>query len=384
MGAQGARRYAISGVGETEFRRSHPLSLDALIVQAARRAVADSGLAIEEIDGIITMDAHPPQDEIALGTGIAHRAFSAINPLIPGAGPVAAIEQAQLAIGAGLARAVLIVYGVQTSKPGGPYAYHAADPLKADLEMPVGWYGQPLYFGAMGQRYRHEYGLEGEQLGSLAVAQRAWALLTPGAQKSGPITMSDYLKSPYIAEPLRSLDCCLISDGAAAFIVTSLERARDLPQAPAVIAGIAAGSNPWTLREMFTQSPRYLDIGPGDAGRRAMQQANVGLEDVDFAEIYDCFTLSIILQVESLGFCAAGEGASFVAGGRTGPGGSFPVNTHGGHLSHAYIPGITHVVEAVRQIRGARGAAQIEDAQVGLVSVFGGPDHATLVLTSDR
>jgi acetyl-CoA acetyltransferase len=384
MSALGARRYAISGVGETEFRRSHPLSLDALIVQAARRAVADSGLAVEEIDGIITMDAHPPQDEIALGTGIAHRAFSAINPLIPGAGPVAAIEQAQLAIGAGLAHAVLIVYGVQTSKPGGPYAYHAADPLKADLEMPVGWYGQPLYFGALGQRYRHEYGLEQEQLGSLAIAQRAWASLTPGAQKSGPITMSDYLKSPYIAEPLRSLDCCLISDGAAAFIVTSLERARDLPQAPAVIAGVAAGSNPWTLREMFTQSPRYLDIGPGDAGRRAMQQANVGLEDVDFAEIYDCFTLSIILQIESLGFCAPGEGANFVAGGRTGPGGNFPVNTHGGHLSHAYIPGITHVVEAVRQIRGTRAAAQVKDAQVGLVSVFGGPDHATLVLTADR
>ena len=384
MSALGARRYAISGVGETEFRRSHPLSLDALIVQAARRAVADSGLAVEEIDGIITMDAHPPQDEIALGTGIAHRAFSAINPLIPGAGPVAAIEQAQLAISAGLAHAVLIVYGVQTSKPGGPYAYHAADPLKADLEMPVGWYGQPLYFGALGQRYRHEYGLEQEQLGSLAIAQRAWASLTPGAQKSGPITMSDYLKSPYIAEPLRSLDCCLISDGAAAFIVTSLERARDLPQAPAVIAGVAAGSNPWTLREMFTQSPRYLDIGPGDAGRRAMQQANVGLEDVDFAEIYDCFTLSIILQIESLGFCAPGEGANFVAGGRTGPGGNFPVNTHGGHLSHAYIPGITHVVEAVRQIRGTRAAAQVKDAQVGLVSVFGGPDHATLVLTADR
>lgn len=384
MSALGARRYAISGVGETEFRRSHPLSLDALIVQAARRAVADSGLAVEEIDGIITMDAHPPQDEIALGTGLAHRAFSAINPLIPGAGPVAAIEQAQLAIGAGLAHAVLIVYGVQTSKPGGPYAYHAADPLKADLEMPVGWYGQPLYFGALGQRYRHEYGLEQEQLGSLAIAQRAWASLTPGAQKSGPITMSEYLKSPYIAEPLRSLDCCLISDGAAAFIVTSLERARDLPQAPAVIAGVAAGSNPWTLREMFTQSPRYLDIGPGDAGRRAMQQANVGLEDVDFAEIYDCFTLSIILQIESLGFCAPGEGANFVAGGRTGPGGNFPVNTHGGHLSHAYIPGITHVVEAVRQIRGTRAAAQVKDAQVGLVSVFGGPDHATLVLTADR
>jgi acetyl-CoA acetyltransferase len=384
MVLKSSRGFAIVGVGETEFRRPHPLGLDALVVQASRRAIADSGLLPRQIDGIITPDAHPPHDEIALGAGMTSRGFSAINPLIPGAGPVAAIVQAQLAIRAGLATAVLIAYGVQTSKPGGPYAYHAADPLKADLEMPVGYYGQPLYFGAVAQRYKHEYGLEAEQLGSLAIAQRQWASRTPGAQKPAPVTMDEYLQAPFIAEPLRNLDCCLISDGAAAYIVTSLERARDLPRKPAVIAGIAAGSNPWTLREMFTQSPRFLDIGPGEAGKRAFQQAGVGLPDVDFAEIYDCFTMSIILQLESLGFCAPGEGASFVAGGRTGPGGALPINTHGGHLAHAYIPGITHVVEAVRQIRGERGAAQIAGAQIGLVSVFGGPDHATLLITVDR
>ncbi len=378
------QKFAIVGVGETEFKRGHPLGLDALVIQAARRAIVDSGLDPQQIDGMITTDAHPPQDEIALGAGLAQRRFSAINPLIPGAGPVAAIVQAQLAISAGLASSVLIAYGLQTSKPGGPYAYHAADPLKADVEMPVGYYGQPLYFAAVAQRYAHEFGLNPEQLGSLAVAQREWAARTPGAQKPAPITLDDYLASPYVAEPLRTLDCCLISDGAAAFIVTSIERARDLRPKPAVIAGVAAGSNPWTLREMFTQSPRFLDIGPGDAGRRAFDLAGVRHEDVDFAEIYDCFTMSIILQLESLGFCERGEGGSFVAGGMTGPGGGLPVNTHGGHLSHAYIPGITHVVEAVRQIRGERGRAQIPDAKVGLVSVFGGPDHATLILTTDR
>jgi acetyl-CoA acetyltransferase len=377
-------KFAIVGVGETEFRRAHALGLDALVVQAARRAVTDSGLTAQQIDGIVSPDTHPPHDEIALGVGMSRRSFSATTPLIPGAGPVAAIIQAQLAIDAGLASAVLVTYGTQTSNPGGPYAYHATDPLKADLEMPVGYYGQPLYFAAVAQRYKHEYGLESEQLGSLAVAQRQWASRTPGAQKPAPITMEDYVKAPFIAEPLRNLDCCLLTDGAAAFIVTSLQRARDLPRKPAVIAGIAAGSNPWTLTEMFTQSPRFLDIGPGDAGQRALQQAGVSLRDVDFAEIYDCFTMSIILQLESLGFCKPGEGASFVAGGRTGPGGELPVNTHGGHLSHAYVPGITHVVEAVRQIRGERGIAQVQDAQVGLVSTFGGPDHATLILTSDR
>ena len=375
---------AIVGVGETALLRRHEKCLDALIVEAARKAIADSGLRGDQVDGIITPVAQPPIDEIAMGAGLRRRSYSAINAYIPGAGPVAALIEARMAINAGLATAVLVPFGMKTSTPGGPYAYHAADPLKADLEMPVGYYGQPLYFGAMAQRYRHEFGLEPEQLGSLAVAQREWAARTPGSQKSERITMAEYLAAPMIAEPLRSLDCCLISDGAVAYVVTTLERARDLPQPPAVVAGVAAGSNPWTLTEMFTQSPRFLDIGPGLAGRRAFREAGVSHDDIDFAEIYDCFTMSIILQLESLGFCAPGEGGAFVANGHTGPGGTLPVNTDGGHLSHGYIPGITHVVEAVRQIRGQRGEAQIEAAEIGVVSTFAGPDHATLIVTKDH
>lgn len=381
---QASSRIAIVGVGETEFRRRQERSLDALVVDAARRAVADSGLQPADIDGFIAPAGQPPADEIALAIGARHRSYTGINAYTPGAGPVAAIVEAQLAIAAGLARTVLISYGTQTSKPGGPYAFHAADPLKAALEMPVGYYGQPVYFAMLAQRYQHLYGLDSRHLGSLAVSQRAWAALTPGAQKQDLITLDDYFTSPLVSEPLRTLDCCLITDGAAAFIVTTLDRARDLPKRPAVIAGVAAGSNPVTLTEMFTQSRDFLDIGPGAAARRAFEQAGLGRDAVDFAEIYDCFTISILLQLESLGFCAAGEAGALVADGRTGPGGKFPVNTHGGHLSHAYIPGITHVVEAVRQIRGERGKAQVADASVGLVSTFGGPDHATLLLTVDR
>jgi acetyl-CoA acetyltransferase len=314
---------------------------------------------------------------------MVHRGYTAINAYTPGAGPVAALVEAGHAIAAGLASAVLVPYGIRTSNPGGPYAYHAADPLKADLEMPVGYYGQPLYFAMIAQRYRHEFGLEPEQLGSLAVAQREWAARTPNSQKPERITLEDYLRAPLIAGPLRNLDCCLITDGAGAYVVTTLERARDLPNPPAVVAGVAAGSNPWTLTEMFTQSPRFLDIGPNEAGRRAFGQAGIVHRDVSFAEVYDCFTPSIILQLEGLGFCARGEGAAFVADGRTAPGGALPVNTDGGHLSHAYIPGMTHVLEGVRQIRGTRGEAQVARAEVGVVSTFAGPDHATLVLTRD-
>jgi acetyl-CoA acetyltransferase len=176
------------------------------------------------------------------------------------------------------------------------------------------------------------------------------------------------------------LDCCLISDGAAAYIVTTAERAADLPNKPVAIAGVAAGSSPWTLTEMFTQSPDFLELGPGVVGQRAFQQAGISHADADFVQVYDCFTMSIILQLESLGFCARGEGAAFVEAGRTAPGGTLPVNTDGGHLCNGYIPGITHVVEAVRQLRGERQAGQVPGAEVGVVSTFAGPDHATLVL----
>jgi acetyl-CoA acetyltransferase len=379
-----ASTLAIVGVGETAYRRMHERGLDALVVEAARRAIADSGLAPEEIDGIIQPVKQPPADEIAVACGIRQRRYTCINAYTPGAGPVAALIEAQLVIRAGLATAVLVPYGMKLSVPGGPYGYHAEDPLKADLEMPLGYYGQPLYFAQLAQRYRHEFGLTSEQLGSLAIAQREWAARTPGSQKPERITMADYLAAPFIAEPLRNLDCCLITDGAGAYVVTSLERARQLPHPPAVVAGVAAGSNPWTLTEMFTQSPRFLDIGPGDVGRRAFAAAGITHGDVAFAQIYDCFTLSIILQLEGLGFCARGAGAAFVANGRTAPGGALPVNTDGGHLSHAYIPGMTHIIEGVRQIRGGRGDAQVPNANVGVVSTFAGPDHATLVLKRDR
>jgi acetyl-CoA acetyltransferase len=375
---------AIVGVGETEFRRRHERGLDGLVVEASRRAIADSGLRPSDIDGIVLPLYQPAADEIAVGCGMTSRRYTAINAYIPGAGPVAALIEARNAIRAGLATAVLVPYGSKTGGAGGPYSYHAHDPLKADLEMPVGYYGQPLYFAAVAQRYKHEYGLEAEQFGSIAVAQREWAARTPNSQKSERITMADYLKAPYVAEPLRNLDCCLITDGAAAYVVTTLERARHLKAKPAVVAGLAAGSNPWTLSEMFTQSPRFLDIGPGDAGRRAFAEAGVRHEDIRFAQIYDCFAMSIVLQLESLGFCQRGEGAAFVANGRTGPGGKLPVNTDGGHLCHAYIPGMTHVIEGVRQIRGERGEAQVPGADVGVVSTFAGPDHATLILAVDR
>jgi acetyl-CoA acetyltransferase len=377
------RQVAIVGVGETEFARRLDRSLDELVVDACRRAIADAGLQPGEIDGFVPAEGHPPADDIAAALG-ATRAFTASPGYVPGSCSVAAVRTAQLAIEAGLAETVLVYYGFKGSRPGGPYAFHAEDPVKAGLEMPFGWYGQPVYFAAWAQRYCHEYGVKPEDFAPVALAARAWAGLTPGAQKSDPLEPADYFQSPMIATPLRALDCCLISDGAVAYVVTSLERARDLPHTPAVVKGVGVASLDVTLTSIFTQKPSVLSMGSALSGPLAFQQAGLTPADIDVTQIYDCFSITMILQLEDLGFCPRGEGFAFTADGRIAPGGSFPLNTNGGHLSYAYIPGMNHIVEATRQLRGQRGPAQVADAEVALVAALGGNDHATMILTKDR
>ncbi len=374
---------AIAGVGETQYARRIDSSVLELVIQAARLAIADAGLDPQDIDGFVTSPGQPALDEVAVMLGATNRSFSAQTTFVAGGASVGGLQLARLAIENKLARNVLISYGIKTSRPGGPYAYHETDSRKADLEMPFGFYGQPVYFAAIANRYKHEYGLTFEQLGAIAVAARQWARRTPGAQAQDEMTIDDYLAAPFIANPLRKPDCCLMSDGAAAYVVTALDAARDLPNPPAVIRGVGLGSLPITMSEIFTQSPDYLATPAKKSAEMAYDDAGLKPDDVDFAEIYDCFTPSVIRQIEDLGFCDRGEGASFVDEGRIAPGGALPVNTHGGHLSHAYIPGANHVVEAVRQLRGTRGDAQVPDANVGIVAGMSASDHATAILSRD-
>lgn len=379
---------AIVGVGETEYVRRGTTAIDALALEASLLALADAGIDPSEVDGIVTeassMPSRVPADEIAVALGVRDRCFTA-HANVVGAGIVGAPALAALAIETGRASVVLSYYAADLgSSAGGPYAFHAEDPLKASLEMPFGWYGQPTYFAAWAQRYRHEFGLTTEQQAAVAMAARAHAARTPGAMKRVPFGYEEYLASPMISEPLRMLDCCLINDGGTAFVMTSRDMARDLPKPPVVVAGCGIGSKPVTQSSWFTQNPDYLTTPAVHSAPRAFAQAGITPADVDFAEIYDCFTITTLLQLEDLGFCAKGEGASFVEDGRTGPGGSFPVNTHGGLLSHSYLQGANHVVEAVRQLRHERADGQVAGAEVGLVAGLGVPDHATLVLTVDR
>jgi acetyl-CoA acetyltransferase len=374
---------AVVGVGETEFRRRSGRSLGALVFDACRAAIADAGLKPADIDGIVPAVTAPAADDVAAALG-TRREFTGAAGYVPGAGPLAAVLTARRAIAAGLAENVLIYYGYQGSRVGGPYSFHAQDPIKAGVEMPFGWYGQPVYFAAWAQRYCHRYGVQPDEFGHVAVAARQWARLTPGAQQTKPLDYGDYLASPMVSSPLRIADCCLITDGGAAFVVTSTERARDLPGPPVLLAGGAAASVEVTMHSVFTQKADLLELASHRSGPLAYADAGLGPADVDVAMIYDCFSITMILQLEELGFCPRGEGFRFAADRGIGPGGRFPINTHGGHLAYAYLPSVVHVIEAVRQLRGDRGAAQVADAEVALVGALGGNDHTTLMFTKDR
>lgn len=383
-----SQQIAIVGIGGTPPVRRSERSIQELVVAACLDAIADAGLTPADIDGLVTdvsyMPLHVPADEVATALGLKESRFVA-HGLVGGAGVVGAPHLAELAIRSGQAKHVLSYYGADFgSASGGPYAFPVALDAKAAVEMPFGWYGQPLYFACMAQRYRHLYGLEPEQQSEVPIAAQAHAARTPGAMRTGPLDLDGYLSSPFVAEPFRTPDCSVISDGATAFVMTSLERARELRRAPVVVAGIGLGSAPFTQADYFTQHAPYPGTPAAISAPRAYAMAGLGPKDVDVAEMYDCFTITTLLQLEECGFCGRGEAADFVRGGRIGPKGELPVNTHGGLLAHSYLVGAEHVTEAVRQIRGERGNGQVEGAEVALVTGLGVPDHSTLILTADR
>lgn len=380
---------AIVGVGETDYSFKDPRPPAALAVDAVRRALADAGLDAADVDGIVTeaLTVAPvaPVDEVATRVGIRDRRFTGYLGLA-GSGTVGAPMLARMAIESGEADIVVVYYAISLSRQGsgGAYSFHAADPAKAAFEMPFGYYGQPVYFAATAARYRYEFGLNQEHLGRLAISARDYAQRTPNALRKEPLTMGEYLAQPMLSEPLRKADCCLINDGAVAYVLTSLERARDLAQPVVRVAGVGIGAKPVTQAQYFSQSSDLVSTAASISGPLALADAGLSIDDVDIAQIYDCFTISLLLQIEDLGFAPKGEGGAYVASGAIAPDGACPVNTHGGLLAQSYMVAANHVVEAVRQLRGERGDGQIEGAEVALVAGLGAPEHATLILTQDR
>lgn len=368
----------IVGIGQTKYARGEGSGVSqlALQLQACIAAIRETGLEAGEIDGIMPFPNLGTAEAFAANLGCQNLRFAAtIN--MGGAAPVASLQAAAAAVTTGAADHVLIPAGwngysgrraaetVQeqvSSIPGGAIA--------RDFYFPFGLTSPAQWYALMARRHMHLYGTTAEQLGAIAMAMRKHAQLNPNAVMHGkPMTMEQYLASPMITDPYRLFDCCLETDGAAAVIVTTVERARNLMGTPVRILGVAAGQ-PYPADEITNRKDIFM-TGLTIAAPEAFRKAGVTPADVDFAEIYDCFTFEVLQQIEEVGFCERGEGGAFVEGGRIELGGDLPVNTHGGLLSEAHVLGMNHIVEAVAQLRGEAGARQVEGAQVGVVTGWG-------------
>ena len=369
----------IAGIGETAYSRGagDGKSAFALQLEASLRAIEDAGLSPKQIDAIVVpFPRMGTAEEFAANLGIEDlRLASALH--MGGAGPVAALQHAAMAVATGPAGCVLIPAG--WNGYSGMRAMHAVatdisaipgGAISRDYYLPYGLSAPPQWYALLARRHMYQFGTSAEQLGAVALAMRAHAQLNPKAVMRGrPMTMEDYLASPIVAGPYRLFDCCLETDGAAAVVVTAAERARDRMKTPVYIMGTAEG-RPHPADEI-TSRKDIFHTGLTDAAPRAFAMAGVTPRDADFAEIYDCFTFEVIQQLEEAGFCKRGEGGAFVEGGRIELGGELPVNTHGGLLSEAHVLGMSHIVEAVRQLRGGAGERQVRGAEIGVVTGWG-------------
>jgi acetyl-CoA acetyltransferase len=273
------------------------------------------------------------------------------------------VGQAALAVASGVANTVVCYRALNARsefRMGGS-GRPAPDQAEFQYQVPYGYLAPPQQFAMAARAHMLKYGTSHEQLGQLAVQQRAQAVDNDRALMRKPITLDDYLASRWVVEPFRLLDCCLETDGAVALVVTTPERARNLRQPPVWISGAAWGAGQTLYRDPIATESAAARMAP-----RLFETAGVGPADIDVAELYDCFTYSVIIQLEDYGFCAKGEGGPFAASGALARGGRLPVNTHGGFLSEGYVHGLNHVCEAVSQLRGAAGARQVEGAEVAL------------------
>lgn len=363
---------AITGVGETAYSRASGKSVIALQLEASLKAIEDAGLSPRDIDGVIPYSNSPVvAEDFITNFGIEDLRFSASTPL-GGASCVAAVQCAALAISAGLCRHVLIPIGRNGASGGRIGARVHQMPqfkLVGEYEMPIGAIAPAQLYAPMARRHMELYGTTSRQLGEIAVSTRHNAILNGNAIMTKPLSLEDHQASRMISDPLRLNDCSLESDGGAAIVVSAAEYAKDLNK-PAVYVMSVAEGHP-DSPSVITQRPDMTRLGIAKAAPKAFKMAGVMHDDIDVAEIYDCFTYIVLCQLEDMGFCKKGEGGPFVAGGAIRLDGRLPVNTHGGLLSQSHMVGMNHVVELVRQLRGEAGKAQVKDARIGLVTGYG-------------
>jgi len=378
---------AITGTGATAYTKASGRSVLSLADKAARAAIADAGLTPSDIDGIASfMVMHDSVPTVALATSLALPTLRwQLDLDLGGQAPCHLVAQAAAAIATGQARHVL-VFRAMNGRSGprvGTMQFHGGG---APYRYPIGYDAYLMYVAMWGQRFLYETGQGPEDLAAVAIAQRVHAARNPAAVRRELLDLESYLAMPYVVEPYRAPDCTIEVDGACAVVVSALDVARDLRHPPAVIAsgGYCAGPRPgldigdhllWDdMTRNYTSHLRDELFG----------RAGIAPTDVQVAEIYDCFTSTVLMGMEGLGLCGRGESGAFVRSGATALDGRLPMNTHGGLLAEGYLHGMNTVVEAARQAQGVAGDRQAPHHEVVAVTSGALMDGSAMVLLADR
>jgi acetyl-CoA acetyltransferase len=375
-----SRQAAIMGVAESKLGKvgdMNPLQLQAL---AARDALREAGIEKNEVEAVFSAGPFAYMQSVTVAEYLGIIPKYSDSTSVGGSSFEAHIEHAVAGIHAGLFDVALITYGSnQKSKQVRPGNRVDSFPFEAlyGVPYPIGPYALAA------QRHMDQYGTKPEQLAEIAVATRKWANLNPKAYVHGPLEIEDVLNSPVVASPLHKYDCCLITDGGGAVVVTSERRAKDCRTKPICILGTGETHTHLNVSSM----PDLTTTGAVISGKHAYEMAGLTSADIDIVQCYDSFTITVLLQLEDLGFCGKGEGGSFVENQRTAPGGDLPVNTSGGGLSynHSGLLGIFLLIEATRQLRGECGVRQVSGARYALCNGMGGylSSSCTVILGRD-
>jgi len=382
-----ARRPVICGLGMTELGKVYGRTPAQFAADAVRLAAADAGLALGDVDGLLVSSGVTNGVHLDLQLDLGLNNLGLLSEVQAyGSTAGAMVQQAAMAVMSGMATAVACVWADAPLRQGvsGSAAYGSAGRVPSGwrgLSAATGMFSANQMYALAARRHMLRFGTTSDQLGAIAVAQRDWAALNPRAQLRDRITLDDYHASRWIAEPFHLLDCCLVSNGGIAVIVTTADRAAGLRQPPVWVRG-------WAQAHPGHSGRRFDDFGlvtgAATAGPAALRMAGVELADIDVAELYDCYTYTLLVTLEDYGFCAKGEGGPFAASGVLGPEGKLKVNTGGGQLSSYYLWGMTPLSEAVIQARGQAGDRQVAQHDLVLVSGNGGvlDHHSTLILAA--
>ena len=379
----------IAGVAETALGKVEDQNELSMAALAAREALAEAGMKLRDVDALFTNympEVGADGGSIRVGEYLGIRPKYSECSDLGGAAFEAFVNHAQLALSSGQCECALILYASrQRSRRNRPRAFSAdLYSLTGQFEQPYGIALPISQYALLAARHMYEFGTTPEQLAQVAVSARKWAALNPKAWSRAPLSIADVLDSPMISEPLHQLDCCLVTDGGGAVVLTTAARARDAAKKAVRVLGTGEALCSYHISQIpdLTSSPGIA------SARRAFAMAGIGPQDVDVFEPYDNFTSAVITQLEDVGFCAKGEGGAFVAAGHTEPGGSLPTSTMGGGLSYCHpgALGLLLLIEATRQLRGECGARQVADARIAVAHGIGGPafsTSATVVLASE-